>query len=184
MTSSADWTSRRRAWHSVRGAVAWRRRSSRSRAADELASRPKAVHPRVRGDNDGPRGRERSGVTVHPRVRGDNGEKEQRVLSRPRFIPACAGTTRASSFPVWRRNGSSPRARGQRCSVGDTAQGQPVHPRVRGDNDYSGSGGVTHAGSSPRARGQRQRPSPEWSCSTVHPRVRVDNAQRNEKVSV
>src|SRR5579875_1773430 len=181
-----------------------------------LESMNQAVHPRVRGDNDNQRAMRRiirrftpacAGTTprltdalrlraVHPRVRGDNSRgrrgaapgygsppraRGQRVreygeLRHRRFTPACAGTT---------------------CFQAPEAFRQPVHPRVRGDNQAARCNGRVERGSPPRARGQLElyrtlfldtRFTPACAGTTapssfllssfsVHPRVRGDNTK-------
>jgi hypothetical protein len=156
MTSPADWTSRRRAWHSVRGAVAWRRRSSRSRAADELASRPKAVHPRVRGDNattaatmtsmrgSSPRARGKAtaatrstrGTTVHPRTRGEKAiQAFGQTRSHAHGRALRSSSDGATVFRPWRRGGrpdDPPRSRSGFNGATGVALMEP-RPFGRGD---------------------------------------------------
>jgi len=51
-------------------------------------------------------------------------------------------------------DGPSPHARGQPQPFVVIHLSSPVHPRMRGDNGYSGSGDVEQIGPSPHARGQ------------------------------
>ena len=94
-------------------------------------SRPIAVHPRVRGEH------QRSGadaVTVSgssPRARGTLHLPLQ-IAEQPRFIPACAGNTHATTM--------------RRCS-------SAVHTRVRGEHTFGTATAGSAGGSSPRARG-------------------------------
>ncbi len=70
-----------------------------------------------------------------PRARGTQGAGRATLVDR-RFIPACAGNTRAATT---RRRVAS------------------VHPRVRGEHDRPTNNQVRLTGSSPRARGTRPR---------------------------
>jgi len=140
-------------------------------AAFRLTSR--TVHPRVRGEHG------QSHLIGHvdngssPRARGTHAERRRgRVLDR--FIPACAGNTRAAS-------------RGR--------TGTTVHPRVRGEHGDAGDSVIIIGGSSPRARGTHvsrfvcqphcrfipacagntSSPLRRWLAISVHPRVRGEH---------
>ncbi len=137
------------------------------------ALRLPSVHPRVRGEHA-----EAVGMMVKeggssPRARGthDHGLES---LSVGRFIPACAGNTRAAA--------------GGCCPT-------TVHPRVRGEHTPMVRSSEAVTGSSPRARGTHGDPqgprrrrrfipacagntsfrprSPGWR--SVHPRVRGEH---------
>ena len=129
-----------------------------------------SVHPRVRGEYGQARCRPALAPGSSPRARGIRWQRAAR-LGGCRFIPACAGNTRAPAFLV---------------------AGLPVHPRVRGEYHVNSKHGRPYAGSSPRARGIRRRVhlaeeiarfipacagnttgrSKSDGTATVHPRVR------------
>ena len=100
-------------------------------AARTFTATTEAVHPRVRGEH------QRSGadaVTVSgssPRARGTLHLPLQ-IAEQPRFIPACAGNTHATTM--------------RRCS-------SAVHTRVRGEHTFGTATAGSAGGSSPRARG-------------------------------
>ena len=108
--------------------------------------------PRVRGTRRPPR-RRRSGAAVHPRVCGElaSGTAPRRcqrgssprvrgtqpaggpVGARGRFIPACAGNSKASA-PRHSTGAVHPRVCGELVGVlADQAGSQQVHPRVCGE---------------------------------------------------
>ena len=93
------------------------------------------VHPRVCGELE-------ISVTLagdthgsSPRVRGTHRDRHRR-RHRRRFIPACAGNSKAG---------------------GKAASTRPVHPRVCGELSGAGQWNAALAGSSPRVRGTRRR---------------------------
>ncbi len=89
------------------------------------------VHPRVRGEQPHDNLGQRHACGSSPRARGTGTRTHQDRLS-DRFIPACAG--------------NRPRQPGLRFY-------QPVHPRVRGEQQDMGANPASVVGSSPRARG-------------------------------
>ena len=108
---------------------------------------PRSVHPRVRGEHRLSRLLAWFFPGSSPRARGTHdrvGEGEHQL----RFIPACAGNTRASSRP--------------RCRA-------PVHPRVRGEHGVCDCRGLVDLGSSPRARGTLHRPRCQCGCRRFIP---------------
>ena len=151
-----------------------------NRARALIPRPPSPVHPRVRWEQ---RCGWSCGLPLHgssPRARGTvaAGGRERR---QRRFIPACAGN---------------------RMMMDSVVMGQPVHPRVRGEQTgmlrvmYSGSG------SSPRARGTAGSPPSvafggrfipacagnssqtkfTSSASPVHPRVRGEQGDVDRRV--
>ncbi len=89
------------------------------------------VHPRVRGEQGGFTAYRRHEGGSSPRARG-TALAAQCARAKRRFIPACAGN---SSRSAWR------------------VPCQPVHPRVRGEQDERAGLRCGKVGSSPRARG-------------------------------
>ena len=150
--------------------------------------------PRARGTPVRPRSR-CTATPVHPRVRGEHRSRMMISFAYPRFIPACAGNTRADQRRVGGGNGSSPRARGTLCRqhpaaeqrrfipacAGNTASLAPryycsaVHPRVRGEHGLLGTALLLFGGSSPRARGTRLPHLQLLRRASVHPRVRGEH---------
>ena len=129
----------------------------------------------MRGENGFSAGRLGHGQGTSPRARG----KRRGLRFKERFkgnIPACAGKTGIMGAP----GGSG-----------------KEHPRVRGENGFSGWKPVTQAGTSPRARGKPHRMAqkgPElrnipacagktsavqdaFSMVEEHPRVRGENVR-------
>ncbi len=92
-----------------------------------------AVHPRVRGEHGGPPENASTGAGSSPRARGTRAKTAGQPSDR-RFIPACAGNTKAK-MPEGSRSA--------------------VHPRVRGEHGIDAAGSSVNTGSSPRARGTR-----------------------------
>ena len=137
------------------GATAWR-------------PAPAPVHPRVRGEHL-PSTTRRTRSTVHPRVRGEHQTQSRTTVDRGRFIPACAGNTRANSI-LASRTSVHPRVRGEhdRQSPGD-ALISPVHPRVRGEHVLAWTATADTTGSSPRARGTRERFAQQYVQSRFIP---------------
>ena len=134
---------------------------------------PRAVHPRVCGENHCELNYVRPRRGSSPRVRG------KRRVARPRpagpgFIPACAGKT--EGYLPYRVT-------------------TPVHPRVCGENIQHQDTRHRHAGSSPRVRGKltwfvtgveqcrfipacagkTRSPPPSSPPRSVHPRVCGEN---------
>ena len=94
------------------------------------------AHPRVCGENSIPASRVATSRGSSPRVRGKLGHGPC-GLRAARLIPACAGKTRW--LRCWsRRTGA--------------------HPRVCGENKYTGEKYSTEDGSSPRVRGKPGEP--------------------------
>ena len=141
----------------------------------EGCPKPKAVHPRVRGEHlDAACSGRCAGSS--PRARGTRVADAGKGVCH-RFIPACAGNT-----PSGRARQRSP----------------AVHPRVRGEHRQSIRTTFAVGGSSPRARGTQRQPSRGSShgrfipaCAgntvtvgyrsipmTVHPRVRGEHPHR------
>ena len=134
------------------------------------------VHPRVCGEL----ARARRDQAIHdgssPRVRGTP-RRRSRGRRGARFIPACAGNSRAPPRPSSRgsvhprvcgeldppqtRNaraaGSSPRVRGTRHPEASGVPRRAVHPRVCGELLTAHEANVLRFGSSPRVRGTRPR---------------------------
>ena len=119
-----------------------------------LAHCAMGVHPRVCGGNERAYQNGEIGEGTSPRVRGNmplvitprgtygtsprvRGKQcnHPRILTTPRYIPACAGETRSLYASPW--------------TFG-------VHPRVCGGNSYCHSSPSTTAGTSPRVRGKHQ----------------------------
>ena len=142
---------------------------------DSRRSGPSArtVHPRLRGEHGGVASARHRWNGSSPPARGTHRAADPGHRQR-RFIPACAGNTRASQ---------SPRERGT------------VHPRLRGEHHVATDFVKTIGGSSPPARGtpgrhqgarSRARFIPacagntcsttaSFSKSTVHPRLRGEH---------
>ena len=119
------------------------------------------VHPRVCGEHGPPVGPSQAGRGSSPRVRGTPVHPDSAPRER-RFIPACAGNTRAASK-------ASPAI--------------SVHPRVCGEHlDYAIIDSYTY-GSSPRVRGTRTRPVSRSSSKAVHPRVCGEHPRRSRRTS-
>ena len=97
------------------------------------------VHPRVRGEHSCPCATPTCRGGSSPRARGTHFDRPH-ALGSLRFIPACAGNTRARPSRAWRH---------------------PVHPRVRGEHTENPSSLALQAGSSPRARGTHRIPPEE-----------------------
>ena len=110
---------------------------------------PKAqsVHPRVCGEHDLIDAYDVVKIGSSPRVRGTRVPRFA-APRRPRFIPACAGNTRARASGWIER---------------------PVHPRVCGEHIASQAVGRTMTGSSPRVRGTRCSCQPQRACSRFIP---------------
>ena len=102
-------------------------------AARRSASRPTSVHPRVCGELDPHFLAAAVAAGSSPRVRGTPWACRA-TRFRWRFIPACAGNSRATSNAV---------------------MGLAVHPRVCGELSRLGSRSMGTLGSSPRVRGTR-----------------------------
>ena len=88
--------------------------------------------PRVRGTvrtrrSDGPR------RSVHPRVCGEQTTRRCSTRSAHRFIPACAGNSRACYGAYRSTAGSSPRVRGTARRRARAYVATTVHPRVCGE---------------------------------------------------
>ncbi len=96
-----------------------------------ICSRFTTVHPRVRGEHLAVVGVRVLRNGSSPRARGTRGAGAG-PPGRQRFIPACAGNTRAVRAAVRPR---------------------PVHPRVRGEHKAIARPRSVASGSSPRARG-------------------------------
>jgi len=131
-------------------------------------------HPRVRGEHEVNRDRQRTEKGSPPRARGARSTPSA-TASRSGITPACAGSTSADSR---RRRGS-----------GD-------HPRVRGEHGGVGRRHTRCRGSPPRARGAPAAMAPEevdpgitpacagstgpqrggGGCTWDHPRVRGEHA--------
>ena len=88
-------------------------------------------HPRVRGEQSTTRPRRSSVSGSSPRARG-TGHPEEQPGIRPGIIPACAGNRWKEL--IWLKKSRD-------------------HPRVRGEQLFSGTRSIGKAGSSPRARG-------------------------------
>ena len=139
----------------------------------------RTVHPRVRGEHSGGDRREGGYVGSSPRARGTRPPGHHLPTHR-RFIPACAGNTRA------------------RPTAGSATT---VHPRVRGEHLGRGVVLLRMFGSSPRARGTRAADDGSCVCgrfipacagntlgwrtartaSPVHPRVRGEHADTDRR---
>ncbi len=130
------------------------------------------VHPRVCGERTKRRILPNKSCGSSPRVRGTRIHADAGA-HRIRFIPACAGNARSSSWMPFRKNGSSPRVRGtlilpllssRRRRFIPACAGNarpvmrsrphiPVHPRVCGERVICAPIWSGWAGSSPRVRG-------------------------------
>ncbi len=150
------------------------------------------VHPHVRGDNSSTRRQRSRPSGSPPRARGQHAHVAGH-LAQFRFTPTCAGIAKrdpdprstrtvhphmrgdsaSSVYSICRRNGSPPRARGQRdrflrrrrdqrftpTCAGTTDrivlswQSPTVHPHVRGDNHHALALPLPPCGSPPPARG-------------------------------
>src|SRR5690606_31078219 len=97
----------------------------------ENVSPGRAVHPRVRGEQNGAAIGANAIVGASPRARGTALDLSKRYYEK-RCIPACAG--------------NRPFGRG-------FCFGHTVHPRVRGEQDGELNDGEHIVGASPRARG-------------------------------
>ena len=106
-----------------------------------------SVHPRVCGEQCGGTGDCRRRTGSSPRVRGTD-SPALLDWSVDRFIPACAGNSRAA------RSGSGR---------------QPVHPRVCGEQTDLRSGRSLITGSSPRVRGTDSPALLDWSVDRFIP---------------
>ena len=105
------------------------------------------AHPRSRGENAHPEPVDRAGVGSSPLTRGKQ-QRLDRGSVAPRLIPAHAGkTTRA----VTRLRALS------------------AHPRSRGENISTVTGGIQSAGSSPLTRGKRSMPRPHVGSRRLIP---------------
>ena len=132
---------------------------------------PVTVHPRVRGEHRLAWPATRASRGSSPRARGTPVSRRC-SLRRLRFIPACAGNTRAVDgghrfAPVHPRVRGEhrlsamldygapvhPRVRGEHASRRGGHRFAPVHPRVRGEHARTAGALALAAGSSPRARG-------------------------------
>ncbi len=138
----------------------------------QTCRQPRAVHPRVRGEQLADTSGTLNTTGSSPRARGTVRISQNKVMPL-RFIPACAGN-RASEPPIQRPIAVHPRVRGeQRVPAGvivpalrfipacagnrhgrrDNQRQAAVHPRVRGEQLEDGAHGREAVGSSPRARG-------------------------------
>ena len=145
----------------------------------DAASVP-TVHPRVCGELAMGKVALDLPAPVHPRVCGELGRPHPPGRERQRFIPACAGNSKARRPRRPRAAGSSPRVRGTRMDGPIPPANISVHPRVCGElaawlSAGAGTGavhprvcgeledavGVASAlcGSSPRVRGTPQFPT-------------------------
>ena len=150
-------------------------------------------------------------VTVHPRVCGElptaptpptpsngssprvRGTRRTRPggFARRRFIPACAGNSRAAECPACRaavhprvcgelrvrararlqRRGSSPRVRGTLCPHRTGSAPEEVHPRVCGELEDERWRCWLRVRFIPACAGNSRRRSSAWRSRPVHPRV-------------
>ena len=130
------------------------------------------VHPRVRGEQASFCTSAATSCGSSPRARGA-GSILRLLEGHGRFIPACAGSSRAIAAAQGEPSGSSPRARGAveitgqqfrldrfipACAGSSRFAGWrpaplPVHPRVRGEQSGQLRIPAPTLGSSPRARG-------------------------------
>jgi len=158
---------------------------------------PAAVHPRACGDHLALSLVCRGSPGSSPRMRGPHVGPAQ-ACELTRFIPAHAGTTRASrtharhgavhpracgdhatrSAPARMTCGSSPRMRGPRARHGSPARGRAVHPRACGDHEKPARDEIEDLGSSPRMRGPRMRAGGPGAPTPVHPRACGDHEGR------
>ena len=143
-------------------------------------SRPRAAHPRSRGENLTWTGQPYRNPGSSPLTRGKRHEPKVRAEPR-RLIPAHAGKTN------WLTKGDGP---------------IPAHPRSRGENLVSQTTPGTHGGSSPLTRGKLTRRGrharpvrliPAHAGKTrllrvsarsgwAHPRSRGENGDQNQPV--
>ena len=137
-----------------------------------MSSPTPPVHPRVCGELRKGKAPRKGETGSSPRVRGTPAGVEP--AGRPRrFIPACAGNSRAARSRQPRKtvhprvcgelgqqwpefhadDGSSPRVRGTRISSSISIVCGTVHPRVCGELALADAAAEIDAGSSPRVRG-------------------------------
>ena len=129
--------------------------------------------PRVRGTRASPLSAPAM-AAVHPRVCGELRAPCRRPPRARRFIPACAGNSKARRLRLASDSGSSPRVRGTRHLIGRIHRlPQGSSPRVRGTPHKLGRRWIGIDGSSPRVRGTRNtgRELPE-TLNGSSPRVR------------
>ena len=133
------------------------------------------VHPRMRGEHEGPL--DEMGpvkrfipacagntggrvsllvvISVHPRMRGEHPRDPSTTPDSPGSSPHARGTHRPAGA-------SHSRARFIPACAGNTAprqgsdQDPPVHPRMRGEHDLLNYWHLARDGSSPHARGTRR----------------------------
>ncbi len=151
--------------------------------------------PRARGRRT--TWRFRTGTSaVHPPVRGEDDGLTQAAVQKDRFTPPCEGKTSPPPAAAKGGFGSPPRARGRRrprhrtipqdtvhppvrgedgSCAGSLSVAQAVHPPVRGEDVVSAAGSLPAPGSPPRARGRRRLPSRSPRGRPVHPPVRGED---------
>ena len=143
-----------------------------NRRSCSRASFPRAVHPRVCGEQESKFWRRSMPAGSSPRVRG-TAVRGAGCDCLGRFIPACAGNRQVWRIDIHHGVGSSPRVRGTgliggcdkgvhrfipACAGNSTTAPRrrgdhAVHPRVCGEQPRAPAARSTPFGSSPRVRG-------------------------------
>ena len=114
--------------------------------------RPRADHPRIRGEHYRHLSYKESQAGSSPHTRGAR-RRRIRLPRRTRIIPAYAGSTTSGSSSTAYRTGSSPHTRGARQQNYSKLFTSPDHPRIRGEHHWGASICRSASGSSPHTRG-------------------------------
>ena len=184
-------------------------------------SRP--VHPRIRGEHGQRRGQAckqrrfipayagntvccrtaTAPTTVHPRIRGEHRPAGQAFALVGGSSPHTRGTRRRS-WPASATARFIPAYAGNTTSTDWNETEKPVHPRIRGEHQITGTVYTNSSGSSPHTRGTRSRRAlrsmpcrfiPAYAGNTrawrarrasgsVHPRIRGEHGGAHEPPSV
>ena len=128
------------------------------------------VHPRVCGELEIVAATDDPYRGSSPRVRGTPRLRGRGVL-RDRFIPACAGNSRAIRRSVSCLSGSSPRVRGTLARRRADRTPRRFIPACAGNSAVAEAEALTDNGSSPRVRGTRLGQGSRCLAVPVHPRV-------------
>jgi len=148
-------------------------------SAGTPARRKAPVHPRMRGEHLGCQGWVAHSGGSSPHARGTRGA-DRAALGRLRFIPACAGNTRAASSTACRPS-VHPRMRGEHgsiCMPPSRSPGSSPHAR--------GTLGAERIGSEsrrfiPACAGNTLSPTEKRSPLPVHPRMRGEHGPEEMK---